>query len=138
MTFSSLIDTGANCSLIKESIANKLGCHLLPVSTYINALGQNNKHVFAIISVIVQFEGVCLELDINVVGDNILRYDLLIGRNAVNYPDIEIITDSSGCRLSRKLCEISPEVNLVSSLFESSELTSKIEHLSVDLQEKIV
>lgn len=131
----SLIDTGADCSLIKESIANKLGCHFIPVSKYIKGIGQNQIHIFALITEIVQFEGLALELDINVVRDDAFCYDLLIGRNAVSFPDIEIITDSEGCRLSRKLCAPLAEVNLVS---EPCELISRIDHLPVDLQDKII
>lgn len=54
-----------------------------------------------------------LELDIHVVRDIDFQYDLLIGRNSVQYPDIEIITDSTCCRLVRKPIENKAEANLI-------------------------
>lgn len=89
------------------------------------------------ITVIVQFDSMCLELDVHVVRDCDIRYDLLIGRNAVEYPDIEILTDSSGCRLVRKSVEIKTEVNFISLMSELDILRTKIEHLSLELQNKI-
>jgi transposase InsO family protein len=133
----SLIDTGASCSLIKESVARKLGCYLSPVSIFINGIGQNQIHIFAMISVVVKFDDVCIELDIHVARDCDVRYDLLIGRNAVKYPDIEIVTDLSGSRLVRKPVSTKTEVNLATSASDLSELTSRLEHLDDNLQEQV-
>lgn len=134
----SLIDTGANCSLIKESIAKRLGCHFSPISMYLTGIGLNKIHAFAMITVVIQCEGVSIELDVHVVRDYDFHYNLLIGRNAVNYPDIEIITNSLGSRFSRKTLEVKVEVNVCTTSTELRELTSKIEHLDSALQEKII
>lgn len=132
-----LIDTGASCSLIRESIAKRLGCSFSPTFIFINGIGQNKIPIFATVTVLVQFEEICLELEINVARDQDFKYDLLIGRNAVQYPDIGIITDFSGSRLFRKPIEAIMVVNLMTSLSDFSELTKQIEHLDYDLQTKI-
>lgn len=85
----------------------------------------------------VQFQEVCLELDIHVVRDNDFQYNLLIGRNAVQYPDVQIVTDSLGSQLFRKPVQTKTEVNVLTDISELNELTSKIEHLDLELQEKL-
>lgn len=123
--------------MIKESIARRLGCHFSPTSIYLNGIGSNKVYVFAIITVLVQFNEVCIELDIHVVRDYDFQYNLLIGRNAVQYPDIQIVTDSFGSRLFRKTVQTGTEVNMVNNMSELTNLTSKIEHLDLELQIKI-
>ncbi|RVE43148.1 hypothetical protein evm_012227 [Chilo suppressalis] len=59
------------------------------------------------------------------------------GRNAVQYPDIEIITTSSGSFLRRKSIDISNKVNMTTLSSDMTELTSKIYHLNPELQEQI-
>lgn len=105
---------------------------------YLTGIGLNKIHAFAMITVVIQCEGVSIELDVHVVRDYDFHYNLLIGRNAVNYPDIEIITDSLGSRFSRKTLEVKVEVNVCTTSTELRELTSKIEHLDSALQEKII
>ncbi|KAF9418535.1 hypothetical protein HW555_004684 [Spodoptera exigua] len=56
--------------------------------------------------------------------------------NAVKYPDVEIVTDSLGCRLVRKPIQTKAEVNLT-SVSDLCELISKIDHLDSELQQKI-
>lgn len=141
MPIDALIDTGASCSLIKESIAKKLGCHFQPVCLTLKGIGQNHVVIPFIISVMVQFEGVGLELDLHVARDNDCHYDLLIGRNAIQHPDIEIIADASGCRLVRKsiikTCLL-PEVNAIFQSSNLDDLRSSLQHLDIELQNKII
>lgn len=83
----------------------------------------------------------CIELDIYVVRDNDCRYDLLIGRNAVQFPDIEIVTDALGSRLVRKEIPTSKtEINFIENFRNSGqlpELYATLAHLDNDLQDKI-
>lgn len=131
-----LLDTGASCSLIRESIARQLGCHFTPISKNLKGIGQDKLHVFAVITVPVQFKEICLELDIYVARDSNFYHDLIIGINAVEFPDVEIITDSCGSRLVRKSnLEKTQELNIISTLPEPFELN--IGHLSNELQEKV-
>lgn len=136
-----LVDTGANCSIIKESLARRVRCQVTPCFLRLCGIGEASLDVFAKIKAPVKFDDLCIELDIFVIKDSDCRYDLLIGRNAVQYPDIEMVTDSFGSRLVRRVL---PSPNLeVNSLQEDSvsgqlsELTASTAHLDDDLQDKI-
>ena len=86
----------------------------------------------------VQFSELCIELDVYVVRDIDCHYDLLIGRNAIQHSDIEIVTDSVGSRLVRKHNSIL-KINFldVHSDDQFSELTITLMHLDKELQNKI-
>lgn len=58
--------------------------------------------VFSKIIVPIKFEGKCIELDIFVVKDTDFCYDILIGKNVIQYPDTEIVTDCLGSWLVLK------------------------------------
>lgn len=125
----SLIDTGANCSVIKESIAKNLGCHFSPYYLYLRGIGIGGLQVFAKIKIPVKFEDFCIRLDVFVVKDSDFCYDLLIGRNAIQHPDLEIVTNHLGSRLVRKHITTSgSDINIIWD-DPSSELSSKISHL---------
>lgn len=137
MFIEALIDTGANCSLVKESIAKKIGCKLTPTILTLKGIGQNEVSISFTTMVTVQFDGLNLELDVYVARDCDLRYDLLIGRNAVQYPDVEIVTDAAGCRLIRKAGSSEAEVNSITTYNYLDELAIKTEHLNMEIKEQI-
>lgn len=135
----SLIDTGANCSIIKESIAKSLNYPLFPYYLQLHGIGDGNLNVFARIKVPVQFNDVCIELDLLVAKDTDLRYNLLIGRNVIEYPDIELVTDSNGCILRRKYYLGQATVNTVDIVSSPlSDLINNINSLDQRLQDEIV
>ncbi|KAH9641258.1 hypothetical protein HF086_016431 [Spodoptera exigua] len=101
ITVDALIDTGANCSIIKESIAFRLGCHVSPWTVRLDGIGSGHVNTFGKITVPVRFNDVCIELDLNVVSNDFV-YDCIIGQDVVKYADIAIITDTSGTKLVRK------------------------------------
>jgi hypothetical protein len=134
-----LIDTGANCSVMRESIARRLAFNLKPCSLYITGIGNASVHIFATLTIPVRFQELCIELDVHVARDSDFSYDFLIGLNAVQHNDIEIIVDQCGCRLARKcLPGLDNKVNtMIIQNGSSTELLSKIEHLQEHLQTKI-
>lgn len=87
---------------MKESIAKRLQCNIEPYSLCLNGIGGGGLKVFGKITVPVRFEDVHVELDIFVVKDKDFNYDLLIGRNAVEHSDLEIVTDTKGSKIRRK------------------------------------
>lgn len=139
LAIDSLIDTGASCSIIKESLANRLGRCLTPCSLYINGIGNGRVHIFATITAPVKFEDVCIELDLYVARDVDFRYDLLIGRNITKYPDISIVMNSAGCKIQRIHLPYTDEANMAE--FDENDaiadLHTKIAHLDSELQDKI-
>lgn len=139
----SLIDTGANCSLIKKSIAKQLRCNILPCFKYLTGIGNVKLEISGKITVPVRFDNIFIELDLFVVNDQTINYNLLIGRNAVEYPDIEIITDCEGSKIQRKTPNnVNLHVNTLLQLdycnIQMAELKSKLIHLEGNLQNQII
>jgi hypothetical protein len=103
-----LIDTGAFCSLLPERTALSIGCHVEPNVTCLKGIG--NKVVatatYGKTTVLVECETASFELDFFLVRDVDLEYEAIIGKNVTQYPDILIITDTSGTRLERLRSQI--------------------------------
>lgn len=142
MFLNCLIDTGASCSIVKESVAKRLNCALVPCSRYASGIGNGKVHIYATITVPVRFEDICIELDIQVVRDDDLKYDLVIGRNALNHPDIELTVDSNSCTLTRKR-EVHRDILKINLIYDSlkdvlAELRCYIQHLDLNLKDKII
>lgn len=130
-----LIDTGANCSIIKESIAFRLGCHVSPCSVRLDGIGSGHLNTFGKITVLVRFDDVCIELDLHVIDDDKFAYDCIIGQDVVKYADIAIITDVSGTKLIRKKLNCLTECKIDKS--QKDILLEQIKNLDSDLQTKI-
>lgn len=94
-----LIDTGANCSIVKESIASQVSSTLSPCSERLDGIGSGRLHTVFKITAPVKFENICLKLQLLVVKDKDLSYDCIIGQDAVKQPNISIVTDCKGTRL---------------------------------------
>lgn len=95
----SLLDTGADCSIIKESVARRLGCDFFTCSLYLDGIGNGKLHVFAKILVPVHFQDLCKEIEMYVAKDVDFRYDCIIGRNIIEYQDVAILFNSLGTKL---------------------------------------
>lgn len=138
-----MLDTGASCSIIKASIARRLECHLCPNSMYIQGIGDGNLYAFAKILVPIQFDDVCLELDLYVVEDFNFPCDCIIGKNAIQLPDIAIVSDSKGSRLIRTPLppSVTHHVNMIqcaSTENDFANLTNSIKNLDPSLQQNIM
>lgn len=135
-----LIDTGASCSIIKNSIAKRLNCHIEPYYTTLTGIGNGKLHILGRITVPVRFDEICVEIEFNIARDSDFRYDCLIGRNIIQHPDISIIIDSNSCKVVRKRPLVADEaVNQIepSVISQFEQLNESIGHLDIDLQNKI-
>ncbi|KAH0820498.1 hypothetical protein GEV33_002293 [Tenebrio molitor] len=111
-----LIDTGAECSLMTEKTALQVGSPLKPCATRLKGIGSTFVTAFASTEVLVETEEVSLELRMFVVRNCDLSYEAILGRNAVQYDDIGIVTDKTGARLVRMNALSKPkQVNVVST-----------------------
>lgn len=133
-----MLDTGASCSLIRESVARRLECHLDPWSLYLDGVGNGKLHAFAKILVPVRFEEVCLELEVYVVRDSELHYDCIIGRNAVQYPDIAIVSDVNGSRLVRLPSSSKMQSHINAFHNHQADISEALSHLEPSLQQNII
>ncbi|XP_076618875.1 uncharacterized protein LOC143340595 [Colletes latitarsis] len=96
-----LMDSGADCSLIKESVAKRVGCNVVPFVTTVYGLGKVNVSTIGRSSVLMQSEDVSVEMDLFVVSDCDSLHDVIIGRNVLSHADLRMVTDVSGTRLLR-------------------------------------
>lgn len=95
-----MLDTGADCSIIKESIARRLNFNLVPCSLYLDGIGHGKLHVFAKINVPVQCRDLIIDIEFYVARDNDFHYDCIIGRDAVvKQPNVAIVLDSVSSKL---------------------------------------
>lgn len=134
-----LIDSGASCSILKKSIANSFGRSLEPCSKSLKGIGNGKILISSKISLPVRFSNDHLEIEFCVANDSDCHYDCLIGRNAVQNPNVAIVLDFSGCRLERvnytdSVNIISPPNTTDNHIQDLVELTS---HLDISLQHKI-
>lgn len=140
ITVEALIDTGATCSIIKDSIARRLNCKLDPHPIILKGIGNGKLHIFGRITVPVKFDETCIEIEFNVARDSDFHYDCLIGRNIVHYPDISVVMDSTGCRVIRNTSTVRIKiVNQIETCIEDKldQLSESIRHLDTTLQVKI-
>lgn len=135
-----LIDSGASCSVLKESIANSFGRKLEPCSTSLKGIGNGMILISSKVSLPVKFNNNNLEIEFCVANDADCYYDCLIGRNAVQNSNVAIVLDSSGCKLEQlNYTESVNTVNVPNAIDDHVqdilELTS---HLDLNLQHKII
>ncbi|XP_046145954.1 uncharacterized protein LOC123989273 [Osmia bicornis bicornis] len=96
-----LMDSGANCSLMRESVAKRTGCNVTPFVTVVRGLGNKSVSTIAKTTAVVQCEDVSLELDIFILPDADVPYEVVIGRNVLRHPDLKMVTDVDGTKLQR-------------------------------------
>ncbi|XP_076392498.1 uncharacterized protein LOC100874698 isoform X2 [Megachile rotundata] len=113
----SLLDTGADCSLIKESVARKANCKVMPSATIVRGLGNVSVTTLGRTTVILQAEDASVELDFLVVADEDLAYDAIVGRNVLEGGNLRLVTSAEGTRLQRVDETSSPEKRTVGQCY---------------------
>ncbi|XP_046142832.1 uncharacterized protein LOC123988087 [Osmia bicornis bicornis] len=92
---SCLMDCGATCSLIKERVAKRANCKIVWCADIVKLLSGSTINVVGYTTAVIQTEEVAAELDILVVSDDAVVYDLIIGKN-IGPQGIKMTTDSNG------------------------------------------
>lgn len=139
-----MLDTGADCNIIKESIAGRLHSNLVPCSLYLDGIGHGKLHVFAKVNVPVQYQDLFIDIEFYVAADNDFHYDCIIGRDAVaKQPNVAIVLDS----VSTKLVQIdkyTPQLvigSLRTQLISCKDINSlkiALGHLDASLQSSVI
>lgn len=78
--FSFYYDSGAECSLIKESIACKFSGKRFDSTVTMTGIGQTSVHSLVQILSVVDIDDIHLEILFHVLPDHCLRHDILVGR----------------------------------------------------------
>ncbi|XP_076545695.1 uncharacterized protein LOC143305545 [Osmia lignaria lignaria] len=104
---SCLVDNGATCSLVKEQVAKRAHCKIDPYITIVRGLCDSAVTTVGQTTAVIQTEEVTAELDLLVVSEDTMTYDVIIGKNIVTQ-GIQILTNSEGeTKLQR--CSLVPQ-----------------------------
>ena len=102
-----LIDNGATCSLVKERVAKQANCRIDPFTVVIKTLGDSALTTVGCTTANVRTEDLTIELDLLVVSEPVMSYDMVIGKNAVVH-GVQILTESDGTTKLRRCPSTSP------------------------------
>ncbi|XP_076235673.1 uncharacterized protein LOC143180033 [Calliopsis andreniformis] len=96
-----LLDSGAECSLIKETVVKKIGSHIIVRPGTFQGLGGQQLATLGCVTEVVKFQDIAVEIDLFVMPDPQLVHDVIIGKNVLDRDDLRMVTDSFGLRLER-------------------------------------
>ncbi|CAH0731547.1 unnamed protein product, partial [Brenthis ino] len=102
-TFQAVFDSGAECSLIRESIAAQLPGKRLETVNYLRGIGQFPVLSIATLVTIGVIDNINVELQFYIVADYEMTTDILIGMNLINNTNLTMMITSVGTRLTRLL-----------------------------------
>ncbi|CAH0719367.1 unnamed protein product, partial [Brenthis ino] len=102
-TFQAVFDSGAECSLIRESIAAQLPGKRLETVNYLMGIGQFPVLSIATLVTIGVIDNINVEPQFYIVADYEMTTDILIGMNLINNTNLTMMITSVGTRLTRLL-----------------------------------
>lgn len=108
---SAVFDSGAECSLIRESIAAQLPGRRLQTANYLKGIGQFPVLSIATLITIGVIDDINVELQFHIVADYEMTTDILVGMNLINNTNLTMMVTSEGTRLTRQ-----PNINHVQSV----------------------
>ena len=89
--FSAFLDTGSQCNLIKQSVAETLPCKQIPCSVTINGFCGGMTQLTEYIEADIVIDSIKLKLKFYVVPDKFLDEDVLIGQGAFAGKNVQCI-----------------------------------------------
>ncbi|XP_015435727.1 PREDICTED: uncharacterized protein LOC107191251 [Dufourea novaeangliae] len=101
----SLIDSGATCSLIKERVARRANCKINSYTTTIRGISDSTVKTVGSTTVVIEVDGLSLEVDLFVVPDEFVPYDLIVGKNVLSCGGLRMVTDSDGTTKLERVSE---------------------------------
>lgn len=94
-----IIDTGADISLIAERHLAKFIRQVTPCRISLSGILDGSITVLKKTEAILEIHGVKTNLMLHFVPDNVLEYDVIVGRNLYEDPEVITITDKNGTRV---------------------------------------
>ncbi|XP_015429651.1 PREDICTED: uncharacterized protein LOC107186324 [Dufourea novaeangliae] len=101
----SLIDSGATCSLIKERVARRANCKINSYTTTIRGISDSTVKTVGSTTVVIEVDGLSLEVDLFVVSDKFVPYELIVGKNVLSCGGLRMVTDSDGTTKLERVSE---------------------------------
>ncbi|KAJ8710458.1 hypothetical protein PYW08_008973 [Mythimna loreyi] len=94
-----IFDSGAECSVIRESVAAKLPGKRVDRVSYLKGLGQFTVISLSTLTTICVIDSLRIELEFHVVPDYEVCSDILIGMNLVEKNNLSVLVNSRGATL---------------------------------------
>lgn len=104
--FSCLLDSGAECSLIRDSVGNSVKGKMSYETTVLKGVGSNAFNSSSKKICEISIDGLTLELEFILVPDQFIQYDILLGQNLFETPGIKITFTNNETYISRESCNI--------------------------------
>lgn len=102
-TFQAIFDSGAECSLIRESVAAQLPGRRIQTANYLKGIGQFPVLSIATLVTVGMIDSINVELQFHIVADYEMTTDILVGMNLINDTNLTMVITSDGTRLTRQL-----------------------------------
>ncbi|GFW61709.1 transposon Ty3-G Gag-Pol polyprotein [Trichonephila clavipes] len=90
----SLVDTGSQVTLMKESVWNQLGSPLINSGNILTGFGLSKTHVIGSFNSTVSIDNQDFPVKINVVPNHSMNFDIFIGCNLIKQANLTITPDS--------------------------------------------
>lgn len=101
-TLQAIFDSGAECSLMRESIAAQLPGRRLETANYLKGIGQFPVFSIATLVTVGVIDNINVEIQFHIVADYEMTTDILVGMNLINNTNLTMIITSDGTRLTRQ------------------------------------
>nr|XP_037875440.1 uncharacterized protein LOC119630363 [Bombyx mori]XP_037875446.1 uncharacterized protein LOC119630363 [Bombyx mori] len=99
LKFFGIFDSGAECSVIRESVASKLPGKRTNVVNYLKGLGQFTVVSLSTLITVCVIDDIRVELHFHIVPDYEVCSDILIGMNLMENTNLSVIVNSKGVAL---------------------------------------
>lgn len=83
-----LLDSGADRSMVRESIAKQANCKIEPYYTAVRGLGGGSVSVIGQSTILIQAGDAAAEVNFLVVPDSAMSYDAILGEDILDYEDL--------------------------------------------------
>lgn len=121
--FTGLIDSGAECSLMRESIGDSISGKTSFETTMLRGVGENSFCSSRKKTTRICIDGLNLELEFVLVPDHYIQYDLLLGENLFDIPGIQIIFSQT----ETKIYKTSYSINFVEKIDLATQVNTDVD-----------
>lgn len=97
--FNAIFDSGAECSLVRESVAAKIPGKRINKVHFLKGIGQFTVVSLTTVVAICVIDNLRVELQLHVVPDYEICSDILIGTNLINDTNLSVLVTSRGAKL---------------------------------------
>lgn len=97
-----IIDTGSSVTLIRQNVAQKLGLHSNPTTALMTGIKGSIVAAVGQTSCRLSSDGVGVDITPLIMNYHDIPVDLLVGRDILEHPGVQIVADSEGVQITYK------------------------------------